>query len=66
MIMIDFDSSLSYHVGSRKRKTQRQINYLSLHNMKKKRVAKKIIVTIDGVNRIPTSVYIYCPRTSPS
>ena len=52
LIMIDFGSSLSCHVGSRKRKTD---YYLSLRNMKKKSCQKKTIITIDGVNRIPTT-----------
>ena len=50
LILIDFESSLSCHVGSRKRKTD---YYLSLRNMKKKSCQKKTIITIDGVNRIP-------------
>ena len=42
-------SSLSCHVGSQKRKT----HCFSLRH-RKKRVAKKNVITKDGVNRIPT------------
>ena len=46
---MNFFSCLSCHVGSQKSKT----DYFSLRH-RKKRVAKKNIITTDGVNRIPT------------